>query len=264
MSEQPMTFWDHLDELRGSIIRMIVAVVATTIVAFLAKDLLFDIVLAPQRPDFATYRWLDAISQWFLSLSSSSDAAISSAPAVTLINTGLAQQFLIHVRVAFYAGIVLASPYILYLLFHFISPALYQAERSRVLKLMMSGCIMFAMGLLVSYFLVFPLTFRFLGAYQVSETIANTVTIDSYISTFTMLSLSMGIVFEIPVVAWLLGKFGILTADTMRRYRRHVIVVILIAAAIITPTSDIFTLSLVSLPMWLLYELSIRILPTDT
>ncbi len=244
MSSQPMTFWDHLDELRASIIRMIVAIVVLTVVAFLAKDLLFDIVLAPQNADFPTYRLFNA----------------SDAPQVTLINTGLAQQFLIHVRVALYTGIILASPYILYLLFHFISPALYRSERSKVVRLVCSAYVMFVIGLLVNYFLIFPVTYRFLGNYQVSEVIANTVTIDSYISTLSMLSLSMGIVFEIPVVCWLLGKFGILTASTMRRYRRHVIVAILIAAAIITPTSDIFTLSLVSLPMWLLYEVSIRII----
>ncbi len=243
MSEQPMTFWDHLDELRGSILRMVVAVVVFTIAAFCAKDLLFDIVLAPRDPDFITYRLFDE----------------ADVQEVTLINIGLAQQFLIHVRVAFYAGIILASPYILYLLFHFISPALYRSERSKTIRLVCCAYVMFFIGLLVSYFLIFPITFRFLGNYQVSEVIANTVTIDSYISTLSLLSLSMGIVFEIPVVCWLLGMFGILSASMMRRFRRHVIVAILIAAAIITPTSDIFTLSLVSLPMWVLYEISILI-----
>ncbi len=246
-----MTFWEHLDELRGSLIRAAVAVVVLTVVAFLAKDILFDIVLAPQKADFITYRWLDSLQE---GLTESTAAA-----EVPLINTGLAQQFIIHVRVAFCAGIILTSPYILYLLFHFISPALYSHERRYALRLVGSAYVMFTAGLLLSYFLIFPLTFRFLGTYQVSETVVNTITLDSYISTLASLSIAMGIVFEIPVVCWLLGRMGILSADTMRLFRRHVIVVILIVAAIITPTSDAFTLFIVSLPMWLLYETSILI-----
>ena len=121
------------------------------------------------------------------------------------------------------------------------------------------GYVMFVVGILVSYFLIFPLTFRFLGMYQVSEDVANLITLDSYISTLVLMCLSMGIVFEIPILSWLFAKLGLLSADFMRRYRKHAIVIILVVAAIITPTSDVFTLSLVALPMWLLYEVSIFI-----
>ena len=118
---------------------------------------------------------------------------------------------------------------------------------------------MFLLGVAVSYFLIFPLTFRFLGTYQVSGEVENMITLQSYISTLVLMCLTMGIVFEIPILSWLFAKLGFLTADFMRRYRKHAIVIILIVAAVITPTSDVFTLSLVTLPMWVLYEASILV-----
>ena len=152
-----------------------------------------------------------------------------------------------------------ASPYILYQLFRFVSPALYTNEREYAVKVAGGGYLLFIIGVLVSYFLVFPLTFRFLGTYQVSGEVENMITLQSYISTLMMMCLAMGIVFEIPILSWLFAKLGFITSDFMRHYRRHAIVIILIIAAVITPTSDIFTLSLVALPMWLLYEISIWI-----
>ena len=121
------------------------------------------------------------------------------------------------------------------------------------------GYAMFALGVAVSYFLIFPLTFRFLGTYQVSGEVENMIVLQSYISTLVLMCLTMGIVFEIPILSWLFAKLGFLTADFMRRYRKHAIVIILIVAAVITPTSDVFTLSLVTLPMWVLYEASILV-----
>ena len=151
------------------------------------------------------------------------------------------------------------SPYILYQLFRFVSPALYANERKYVVRVVGYGYIMFMVGVLISYFLIFPLTFRFLGTYQVSDQVENMISLQSYISTLLMMSLAMGIVFEIPILSWLFAKLGFISADFMRRYRRHAVVIILVVAAIITPTSDVFTLLLVSLPMWLLYEVSIWI-----
>ena len=162
-------------------------------------------------------------------------------------------------KTALCAGVLCASPYIIYQLFRFVSPALYTNERKYVMRVVGGGYVMFVVGILVSYFLIFPLTFRFLGMYQVSEDVANLITLDSYISTLVLMCLSMGIVFEIPILSWLFAKLGLLSADFMRRYRKHAIVIILVVAAIITPTSDVFTLSLVALPMWLLYEVSIFI-----
>ena len=127
-----------------------------------------------------------------------------------------------------------------------------------------SSYLMFIIGVLVSYYLIFPLTFRFLGTYQVASDVENMISLESYMSTLIMMCLSMGIVFEMPVLSWLFGKLGFLSAPFMRQYRRHAIVIILIVAAVITPTSDIFTLLVVSLPMWLLYEVSILLVARCT
>ena len=144
-------------------------------------------------------------------------------------------------------------------MFYFTSPALYENEKKYSLRVIGSGYAMFILGVLLSYFLIFPLTFRFLGTYQVSSDVANMITLQSYMGTLMTMSVLMGIVFELPVLYWLLGKLGILSAGFMRRFRKHSIIVILIISAIITPTSDVFTLTLVALPIWLLYEISILI-----
>ena len=250
--DEGLSFWDHLDVLRTIIIRIILVTVVCGIVAFLFKEELFAVVLAPRNPDFFTYRLLVRVSGFF-----GGDAPDN--PVIQLINTGLAEQFVIHMKTALCAGVLCASPYTLYQLFRFVSPALYANERRFALPIVVGGYVMFMLGVLISYYLIFPLTFRFLGTYQVSEDVVNMISLQSYMSTLTLMSISMGIVFEMPVVAWLMARMGLLTASFMNRYRRHAIVVILIVAAIITPTSDIFTLLMVSLPMWLLYEVSVCI-----
>ena len=250
--DEGLSFWDHLDVLRTIIIRIILVTVVCGIVAFLFKEGLFAVVLAPRNPDFVTYRLLVRVSGFF-----GGDAPDN--PVIQLINTGLAEQFVIHMKTALCAGVLCASPYTLYQLFRFVSPALYANERRFALPIVVGGYVMFMLGVLISYYLIFPLTFRFLGTYQVSEDVVNMISLQSYMSTLTLMSISMGIVFEMPVVAWLMARMGLLTASFMNRYRRHAIVVILIVAAIITPTSDIFTLLMVSLPMWLLYEVSVCI-----
>lgn len=249
-----MTFWEHLDELRGSLIRMAVAVVACAIVAFLFKEELFGIILAPQDEGFITYRLLDKVSQALMP-----SAAAVGGLDVQLINTGLAHQFLLHVRASLYAGVLVTSPYLLYQLFRFVSPALYAHERSQAIRLVGWGYLLFVLGVVVSYLLIFPLVFRFLGTYQVSTAVANTITLESYMSSLMSITLAMGILFEIPALCWVLGRMGIINASLMSRYRRHVIVALLIVAAIITPTADVFTLLLVALPMWLLYEVGVLI-----
>ena len=234
-----MTFWEHLDELRGSLIRMAIAAIAMGLVAFAMKETIFDIVLAPSKSDFFLYR------------------IIGAEPFdIKLINTGLAEQFTIHMKVALTVGLLVASPYILYLLFHFVSPALYENEKRYSVRITLSAYLMFIVGVALNYFLVFPLTVRFLGTYSVSADIENMLTLSSYVDSMLMMSLWFGIIFELPVVCWLLGKFGLLKAEWMTRYRRHAIVAILIIAAIITPTGDIFTLMVVSLPIYILYEAS--------
>ena len=238
----PMTFWDHLDELRSVIIRALVVTVVAAAVAFCLKDQLFEVVLAPRTSDFITFRLLGV-----------------EAFNIHLMNTGLTEQFMIHLKTAMYAGVLIASPYIIYLLFGFISPALYDNERRYATLLCTSGYLMFMLGTLLNYFLIFPLTVKFLGTYQVSEDVANMLTLQSYMDTLLMMSLVMGIIFELPVVSWLLGRMGLLNASMMRMWRKHAIVAILVVAAIITPTTDAFTLLIVALPIWLLYEASIFI-----
>lgn len=218
------------------------------------KDELFAIVLAPKNADFIIYRFFCRIADFM--------AMPSLCPEVfyvKMINTQLAAQFITHMSVSFYAGFLLASPYVIYQLFRFVSPALYENEKKYSTRIVGWGYFLFMMGVLLNYFLIFPLTFRFLATYQVSMEVENTITLSSYMDTLMMMSLMMGIVFEIPVLCWLFAKLGFLTADFMKRYRRHAIVIILIVGAVITPTSDVFTLMMVSVPMYLLYEVSIWI-----
>lgn len=242
MNNETATFWDHLDELRDRLIRMIVVTALLSVVAFCLKDWLFDVVLAPRTSAFITYRWM-GIEPF----------------SIHLMNTGLTEQFMIHVKTAFWMGFLFASPYLLYELFAFVSPALYANERCYGIWIVGSAYVMFMVGTLLNYFLIFPLTVRFLGTYQVSPEVANMLTIQSYMDTLMMMSLVMGLVFELPVVSALLGKMGLLRASLMRTYRRHAVVAILVVAAIITPTTDAFTLFVVALPIWLLYEVSIQL-----
>jgi len=238
-----MTFWDHLDELRYVIIRVIVVTALAAVVAFVMKDEMFAIVLAPRTGDFITYR-LMGVEPF----------------SIHLMNIGLTEQFMMHLKTSVYFGVLVASPYIIWQLFRFISPALYEGERKYATALCFSGYMMFMLGALLNYFLIFPLTVRFLGTYQVSPDVANMLTLQSYMDTLLMMNLVMGIVFELPVVSWLLGRMGLINRSMMRSMRRHAIVAILIIAAIITPTTDAFTLFIVALPIWLLYELSIVII----
>lgn len=246
-----LTFWEHLDELRGTLLRIIGVAVGFGVVAFCFKELLFDIVLAPSNSDFLTYRLMQRVGVAL--------GASGTDFSVNLINIELAQQFIIHMKTALYAGLFCALPYILYALLRFLAPALGDKQRRYTITFIACGYIMFIVGVLVCYFVIFPLTLRFLATYQVSGEVANMISLKSYISTFAGMSVALGLVFELPVLCWLLAMLGVMKSQLMRDYRRYAIVVILVLAAIITPTSDAFTLALVALPMWLLYEASIRV-----
>lgn len=239
---EQMSFWNHLDALRTCIIKAIIMVVVFGVLAFILKEQLFDIVLAPRTSDFITYKLMG-----------------SEPFSIHLMNTGLTEQFVIHMKVAMYTGLLVASPYVIYLIFGFIAPALYKSERKYVAQATFSAYAMFIIGTLVNYYLLFPLTVRFLGTYQVSADVQNMLTLQSYIDTLLSMTFVMGVIFELPVVSWLLARIGILKHNLMTAYRKHAIVIILIVAAIITPTGDVFTLLIVSLPIWLLYETSILV-----
>ena len=236
------TFWDHLDELRGCIIRALLVIALLAAGAFAFKETLFCIVLAPAHGDFISYRWMGA-----------KDFNLK------LMNTGLTEQFMIHVKVALYTGVLLASPYVIYELFAFVSPALYDSERRPAVRVVTAAYAMFILGTMVNYFIVFPLTVRFLGTYQVSDDVANMLTIQSYADTLISMSLVIGLVFELPVITWMMAFMGFLKWEQMARFRKHAFVAILVVAAVITPTTDMFTLLVVALPIWLLYEASILI-----
>ena len=247
-----LSFWDHLDLLRAAIIKILLVAIIFSVAAFCFKEELFAIILAPKDANFITYRLIYTFNRLVMKHDTSDFL-------VKLINIGLAEQFIIHMKVALCIGVLCTSPYILYQLFRFVSPALYDNERKYTIRVIGSGYAMFLFGVAMSYFLIFPLTFRFLGTYQVSSEVENMITLQSYISTLITMSLTMGLVFEIPILSWLFAKLGLLSADFMCKYRKHAIVIILVIAAVITPTSELFTLSLVVLPMWLLYEVSILI-----
>ena len=237
-----MTFWEHLDELRQILLRCIIASVVFAILAFVFKDEVFSVIFAPKSADFLP-------------------EIFGESPDIKLINTELTRQFIVHMMASLYVGILAAAPYILYELYRFVSPALYQNERRYSAPFIIAAYLMFLLGILFSYFIIFPATLRFLANYQVDASVENLISIESYIDTLTFLCLAMGISFEAPILSWLLGKFGILHRRQMQAMRRHAFVAILIIAAIITPTADAFTLAIVSLPMYLLYEASILLVP---
>ena len=239
-----MTFWDHLEELRRVLLRCIVVVAVFAVLAFFFKDEVFFVIFAPKSPDFLP-------------------SIFGKSTETQLINTELTRQFVVHMTTSLYVGVIVAAPYIIYELYRFISPGLYENERRYSTPLIITSYVMFMLGLLFSYFILFPITFRFLAGYQVDTQVENLISLESYIDTLIFLSLAMGIIFEIPILSWLLGRLGILHREHMQQYRRHAIVAILVIAAIITPTSDVITLSIVSLPMYLLYEVSILLVPKE-
>ncbi len=255
-----MTFWDHLDALRGVLFRM-AAVVATAAVAlFCLMPRIFDsVILAPCHGSFPLYSLFDRLS----ALAGEDTATSGTDFSVNLINTQLASQFFIHMSLSFQLALIVTFPLLVYLLWTFVSPALYPNERRNAGAAFFWGNILFYLGMATAYYLVFPLTLRFLAGYQLSAEIPNTITLDSYMDNFMSILLVMGVTFEIPLLTWALGRLGILNRSFFTRYRRHAIVLLVIAAAVITPTSDPFTLAAVFLPLYLLWELSARLLPTS-
>lgn len=253
-ADKELTFWDHLDELRKVLIRVLVVWFVLAVAYFVAMPWLFDrVILAPCNNDFIFYDLLRSIGEK-LDLH---DEFFTQEFHVKLVNINLAAPFLIHMSTAFWMSVVTAMPYLFYEVWRFISPALYPNEMRGVRKAMAIGTVMFFVGVLLGYFMVYPLTLRFLSTYQLSGLIENQISLNSYIDNFMMLNLCMGAAFELPLLAWLLSLLGLVNKAFLRKYRRHAAVVIVILAAVITPTGDPFTLSVVAIPLYLLYELSI-------
>ena len=237
-----MSFWDHLDELRGTLIRSVLIILAFFTVGFFLKETLFDgVILRPTRPDFWLYRLLG------VSLS------------INLINIDIAAQFFTHIKVTFFCALVVGFPCICYELWKFVAPGLYEKEKKVMRKAFGLGAGLFYLGICVGYFIVMPVLLVFFNGYQVSGSVENTFALTSYISIFLAMVFVMGLLFEFPSVLAVLSHFGVITRETMKRSRRYAVVVILILSAILTPTGDPFTMLVVAVPLYFLYEFSILI-----
>ncbi|CAN5491795.1 twin-arginine translocase subunit TatC [soil metagenome] len=253
-TEGEMSFLEHLEALRWHIVRSVGVIFVAAIVLFCYKDFLFDdILLAPKNPNFPTYRALCWLSNYF---NLGGDLCVTKIE-FTLISTDLSSQFTTHMWAAIVGGLVLGFPFLVYELWKFIKPALKDKERKYAKGIVFYTSFLFLTGVLFGYYVITPMSVNFLGTYQVSADVKNTITLDSFIGTVTTLTLMTGLVFELPIVIYFLSKIGIMSPSFMRKYRRHAVVIILIVAAIITPTSDATTLMLVAIPLWILYEISI-------
>ena len=237
-----MTFWDHLEDLRKSIFRVAAALVGVTAVLFFFKDILFDdVILAPTEKDFYLYRLLGV------------DFSLS------LVNIEVSAQFMIHMKVTFICALILTFPYLVYELWNFVAPALYERERNAVRGAFSFAGALFYLGLSVGYLVILPLMINFFAGYQVSADVPNTFSLSSYISLFTSTVMTFGIVFEFPTVIAILSALGIVTKEALKTYRRYAVCVVVILAALITPSGDPFSLLICTVPLYLLYEFSILI-----
>lgn len=253
--DKEMSFLDHLEIFRWHLIRSAIAVLFFAIIAFIFKDIVFDVILlGPKDPNFPTYKALCAISQ-YLGLE---DALCLKESPFTLMNITMSGQFSSHVTTSIFAGFVVAFPYVFWEFWRFIRPALHVNESTMARGIVFFSSVLFLLGVLFGYYVIAPLSVNFLGSYQVSSTVANQITLSSFISTVTTVSFANGIIFELPILVYFLTKIGLLTPEFMRVYRKHAIVVILILAAVITPP-DVTSQILVSLPLIVLYEISIKI-----
>lgn len=249
---QEMSFWEHLDALRSVLIKIVVLLVVLTVALFIAMPSIFDkVILAPCDGNFVLYRAIARIA-----------ASIPGCPEfstggyhVDLINIQLSSQFFVHMSTSFWLALVFSFPCVIYLLWTFVEPALYPNEKTGARRAFLMGNLMFFIGVAVGYFIVFPVTLRFFADYHVSELVPNQISLDSYMDTFLMLVFMMGVVFEFPLVAWVLGRMGVLHRDFFGEYRRHAVVALLVFAALITP-ADPFSMIAVFIPIYALYEFS--------
>lgn len=235
-----MSFWDHLEELRGTLFRSVVAVALLSVVFLFTPTHLFKAVLWPTQPDFILYRWLGLDF------------------GMTLINIDISAQFFVHLKVAVLCGVVLAFPYIIWQLWRFIAPALYEKELKAVRKAFGMSSFLFYLGCVVGYFIVLPVCLMFFMNYSVSDAVANTISLNSYISMFISMVFLIGLLFEFPTVILVLSSLGIVGRADLKKYRRYAFVIVLVLSALITP-SDPFSMFVLSVPLYGLYEFSILV-----
>lgn len=262
MTEQKeQSFWDHLSELRDVAIRIFVLLAVLSTAFFFVMPWIFDhVILAPASGSFPLYRLLDGLHGDGSMLPDFSSENFH----VDIINIELASQFFVHVSASFWLSVVVAFPLIIYMVWSFVSPGLYEHEKRGARKAFLFGNVMFYLGMAVGYFVAFPMMLRFLADYHLSDRISNTVSLTSYMDSFYLLVMMMGLLFELPLLAWMLGKMGLLKRGFFSKYRKYAIVGLLIIAGIVTPTSDLVTLMIVFLPVYILWEASALLVPPDS
>lgn len=239
-----MSFWDHLEELRWCLLRVVVVFVIALVGCFIALPHIFDtLILGPAHADFFLYRWLGFI--------------YGPGEDVAIININVASQFMTHISVSMWMALLIIFPYLMYQIWVFVRPALFDKEVCGVRSAFLGGTGLFYLGCAVGYLVIFPIIFKFLTAYRVSDSIVNQINLNSYMGILLSMVFVMGLVFELPSLSWLLGKLGVISRELLKSWRRYAVVVLLVLAALITPTGDPFTLLVVFLPLYGLYELSI-------
>ena len=253
--EKEMTFLEHLEELRWRLVRSSIAVFIFAIIAFIGKSIIFDkILFAPRSADFLTYRLFCDLSH----LLTLGDKLCMGDVNITLQNIDMSGQFSMHIMVSMVAGLIMAFPFVIYQFWAFLKPGLKQKEIKSATGIVFYSSILFFLGILFGYFIIGPLSLQFLGSYRVSDSVESAIKLSSYISTLVSITLTTGLVFELPIFIYFFTKIGLVTPEFLKKYRKHALVVVLILSAVITPP-DITSQVLVALPIMLLYELSIGI-----
>lgn len=253
-TEAEMSFFGHINVLRWHLIRAAVVILVCTTLAFVYYDFIFNtLIMGPKNPNFWTYRMMCTLSERF---QLGADFCIKEIP-FNIINTEMAGQFTLQLNSALIFGLITGFPYLLWEIWRFVKPALHEKERKSATGFVAYASLLFTLGILFGYYIICPLSVNFLAHYTVSDMIQNYISIDSYLSTIATLTLGTGIIFELPIVIFILSKLGIMTPKFMRTNRRYATVLILVIAAVVTPTPDLFTMLTVSFPLFLLYEISI-------
>ena len=253
LNDGEMTFWDHLEDLRNTLFRIAACVcIASIVFFFYMRDIFNSVILAPSRNDFFLYQWLNEVSKKVPLIPDIFVGAFQ----VKVININLSSQFFVHMSTSLWFALVFSFPFVIYQLFLFVKPALHTNERKNAGGVFLFGNILFYIGVAVGYLFIFPMTLRFLAGYQLSTFIEQSVSLDSYMSTFLMICFCMGIVFELPIVAWFLSQLGILQREFFNKYRKHAFFTLFVIVAIFSPTGDPFTIMLFFLPIYALWEVS--------
>lgn len=255
-NKKEMSFMDHLEELRWLLVRGVSAILILACACYFIDDFIFDrIIFGPKDPSFITYRFFCELTHFF-----GVDDTYACATEFKFIiqNTEVGGQFSMYIWTLFTFGFILAFPYILWLIWKFISPALYEKERKLAASFIIISSILFFIGVLFGYYVVLPLSINFFGTFNVSSAVLNQFTVDSYVSMVKTSLVGSGLVFEMPIIIYFLAKLGLVTPEFLRKYRKIAIVINLTIAAIVTPP-DIPSQVIVSIPLIALYEISIYI-----